>query len=301
LNVHFHMLACDGVFVRPDPGAPPSFVKLAPPRTSDVQEVVRAVAVKVERLLRRRGLLDDEEGGEPDPDDAQSLMMAASVAGRVAMGARAGRKPRMLRGPPRHAGVLPPRCAREGGFNLHAGVSVAARDKEALERLCRYTGRPALSYDRLRLRDDGHVEVRLKRPWSDGTHTLVLSGVELIERLVALIPPRRAHRVVYGGVFGPNAAWRAEIVPGGATAPPGPDDEGSTGECGHPQGSKKHRSWMRWSELLWRVFGVESRACPLCERIMRIHAIIPGWWGTDSILRGLRGTAARGPPQLVCP
>jgi len=99
LDVHFHMLALDGVYTRPDPASAPVFVRLAPPRTSDVQDVVKAVASKVERLLRRRGLLDEVEEADVDTEDAQTSMMAASVSGRLATGPRAGRKPRMLRGP----------------------------------------------------------------------------------------------------------------------------------------------------------------------------------------------------------
>ncbi|MEO0600689.1 MAG: transposase [Myxococcota bacterium] len=299
LNVHFHMLVLDGAITKVEPNQPPTFVPIAPPRTSDVQDVVDAIAAKVERVLRRRGLLDDDIGEDPDSDDAQRLMMEASVSGRIALGRRAGRRPRMLRGPPRHPGALPNRCARQGGFNLHAGVSVAARDREALERLCRYVGRPPLSYDRLRLRDDGAVEVRLKRPWSDGTHTMVFSGVAFIARLAALIPPKRAHRIVYGGVLAPHSAWRAAIVPGGSDLPTLPDggDRGCASDhCG--EGRSRRRRRLAWAELLWRVFGVDGRECPLCDQVMRLHAILPGWWATDRVLRCLRRTAARGPPQL---
>src|SRR5437870_5283183 len=35
-----------------------------------------------------------------------------------------------------------PRCASVSGVNVHANVSVAARDRMGLERLCRYAGRP---------------------------------------------------------------------------------------------------------------------------------------------------------------
>ena len=36
-----------------------------------------------------------------------------------------------------------PLCARVAGFSLHAAQSVAAEDRKALERLCRYGLRPA--------------------------------------------------------------------------------------------------------------------------------------------------------------
>jgi hypothetical protein len=50
--------------------------------------------------------------------------------------------------------------------------------------------------DRLQRRDDGSVVVRLKRVWSDGTSALVFSPAELVERLVALVPPPRANKVI---------------------------------------------------------------------------------------------------------
>jgi len=49
--------------------------------------------------------------------------------------------------------------------------------------------------------------------WSDGTTALVVSPLELVERLVALIPPARANQVLYRGVLAANAAWRKEVIP----------------------------------------------------------------------------------------
>jgi hypothetical protein len=65
----------------------------------------------------------------------------------------------------------------------------------------------------LQRREDGNVVVGLKRVWSDGTSALVFSPSELVERLVALVPPPRANQVIYRGVLAANAAWRAEVVP----------------------------------------------------------------------------------------
>ncbi|MBO84875.1 MAG: hypothetical protein CL927_05925, partial [Deltaproteobacteria bacterium] len=38
----------------------------------------------------------------------------------------------------------------------------------------------------------GRVRIALKRAWSDGTTALELSRLELVERLVSLVPPSRA-------------------------------------------------------------------------------------------------------------
>ena len=63
--------------------------------------------------------------------------------------------------------------------------------------------------------DDGGGEYRilLKTPWSDGTTSIQLSLLELMERLAALVPPPRAHQVLYHGVFSSNAKYRKEYCP----------------------------------------------------------------------------------------
>ena len=61
---------------------------------------------------------------------------AAAVAGRVAHGKRAGAKGPRLRRLPGRPFRLPPRCGESGGYNLHAGVVIAASERAGLERLC---------------------------------------------------------------------------------------------------------------------------------------------------------------------
>ncbi|MBT5329534.1 MAG: hypothetical protein HOL51_25785, partial [Gemmatimonadetes bacterium] len=50
-------------------------------------------------------------------------------------------------------------------------------------------------------------------PWSDGTTHRLLSPLELIEKLAALIPPRRLNLVRYHGILAPNAHERRKTVP----------------------------------------------------------------------------------------
>jgi hypothetical protein len=44
---------------------------------------------------------------------------------------------------------LPKRCASVGGYNLHGGVQVSAKNRKGLEKLCRYIARPPLEKSRL--------------------------------------------------------------------------------------------------------------------------------------------------------
>ena len=53
----------------------------------------------------------------------------------------------------------------------------------------------------------------LKRKWSDGTTGIVFSPIELVERLVAIIPPPKVHQILYRGVLAGNSALRNQIVP----------------------------------------------------------------------------------------
>jgi hypothetical protein len=262
--------------------------------------VVDEISRRVARLLRRRGLLDeaDELVQHDDEDpDAQRLLLAASVAGRVALGTRAGKRPRALRGPPRAHRPLPPRCAVAGGFNLHADVRVAAHDRDALERLGRYIARPAISHDRLSRNPDGDVVLTFKRPWDDGTTAHVLTPLEFIARLAAIVPRPRRHLLHFHGVFAPAARLRARVVPAPA---PTPDRRPLL-----PASVlvPRRSPWIPWSDLLWRVFEVDGRACPSCGRPMVVHAVVRGAWATRRVLASLarpstapRLLRARAPP-----
>ncbi|MBK7950724.1 MAG: transposase [Deltaproteobacteria bacterium] len=73
-------------------------------------------------------------------------------------------------------------------MSLHADVAVPARDRQGLERLCRYVDRPPLALGRLEPLTDGRLAYRFKTPWRDGTTHFVLERRELLERLRAADP-----------------------------------------------------------------------------------------------------------------
>ena len=117
------------------------------------------------------------------PGGYAAALYGASVASRIAMGPRAGRS--VLRvGDQVDADDLPrfegPRCASVGGLSLHANVAVPARDRQRLERLCRYVARPPVASERLSQQPDGQLLYRLKQRWRDGTtHVLIRMEIEL--------------------------------------------------------------------------------------------------------------------------
>ena len=88
-----------------------------------------------------------------------------------------------------------------------------AYQRKELERLCRYITRPAIANERLKRNPAGQVVLQLKSPWRDGTTHIVMSPLELMQRLAALVSRPRLHLIRFHGVLAPHAKLRAQIVP----------------------------------------------------------------------------------------
>jgi len=76
-----------------------------------------------------------------------------------------------------------------GGFSLDASVCIEANDRSGLERLLRYCARPVFALERLRQIDAEHLVYESVKPGPGGSVSLLMTPLELIERLAALIPP----------------------------------------------------------------------------------------------------------------
>ncbi len=265
LNLHFHILALDGVFVSDGSGV--RFRPLASLVSLDVADVLATIARGVRRLLSRRGVGDDagatDAALDPWADTAPVLagVAAASVQGRVALGPRAGQTLRRRGDPPEQtaAWALRPCHARQEGFDLQATVRIPAGHRDTLERICQYALRPPVATDRLRLTPDGQVLLELKRRWSDGTTHLVFDPLELLERLAAITPRPRINLVLYYGVLGARSAWRSQIVP-----TPAKD------ATSHTAARSSRPSASPWAVLMRRSFGFDVLACPLCGGRLRL-------------------------------
>jgi hypothetical protein len=90
-------------------------------------------------------------------------------------------------------------CANLQGLRLLAAVRCGAGQRKTLERLCRYITLPALANDRVHMNASGQVELKLKTPWRDGTTHQVMSPLEFMQRLAALVPRPRLHLIRFGG------------------------------------------------------------------------------------------------------
>ncbi len=286
LNVHLHVLALDGVYVRHQGSGELRFHALLTPTRADVEDVARRTAARIEKILRASGrTFGPEEDDAPPPEltlDEPGLAAcyAAAAQGISVSGDRAGLPTLRLVLPPER----PPRGADTGpladepvaevrGINVHARQLVDGRDRRQLERLCRYITRPPVAQERLERLADGRLERRLKHAWKDGTRALVLEPDDLMVRLVAAVPPPYFHLLRYFGVLSSHSRLRKEVVPlpphdPGATAPPpAPGDQLELeldAESDEPPAGRK-----RWAWLLRHVFAADLDTCPRCSGPMR--------------------------------
>ena len=76
--------------------------------------------------------------------------------------------------------------------------------------------------ERVQTNAAGQVVLKLKTPWRDGTTHLVMSPLEFMQRLAALVPRPRLHLIRFHGVLAPNAKLRALMVPQQPEAPAPP-------------------------------------------------------------------------------
>ncbi len=156
-------------------------------------------------------------------------------------------------------GVL---CYASRGFSLHAATRIVPGDKTGLERLCNYVSRPPLAQGSLQQLSNDEYSFKLKTPWSDGTTHLILSAMERIEKLAALVPPPQVNLVRYHGILARNAKNGDQIVP------QKPDEK----ETRKTRGQSKYR--LLWVALLDRTFGLNLKTCPDCGGKMRMVAAI---------------------------
>jgi len=325
LNVHFHMLVIDGAYRRSTDGRSLRFHAAPPPTDEELAQVLSRVVRGIARVIERQGLGDEPDRlTEEDPLLAQ--LLAAAVQSRAATGPGAGQ--RVLRFGDRveieaasDASEESSGLARANGFSLHAGVAVPANDRQRLERLCRYVGRPPVATERLSKLEDGRLLYELRHRWSDGTSHVAFEPLELIDRLAALIPPPRFHTVRYHGVLASRSKYRAEVVPNEAEAsrpscavgtcvhrddealrPAGPTLESTKPASASVEGTSTRSRTSRpsryysWPELMRRVFEVDVLWCPRCAATpMRILAAIHPPATTRAILTSL-GLPTRAPP-----
>ena len=178
LNVHFHMLFLDGVYLTRDSGNKTNqvFRRVNAPTKADLAVLLHRISTRLARFLVKEGILEQDiedsylnlEHLETDP---MQQVHGHSITYRIAIGSQQGKKVFTLQTllPKEAADDRFSQVAKGGGFSLHAGVATLAHQRQKLERICRYVARPAISEQRLALTRDGRVRYELKTPYRDGT------------------------------------------------------------------------------------------------------------------------------------
>jgi hypothetical protein len=214
LHVHLHTCALDGVYVEDEDADAPRFVPAAAPRRAELTLLTERVALRVMTWLRRRGYTKDEDdhasNDTPDRTFAEALAQVATQRGTVEnvkddSGESEG-----------HADPgAPPvdEAVTRHGFNLHASLTITADDDLGRERLCRYGLRPPFSLSRFRVLRDGRISYRVKKSARRTSRCRIMTPVECIARLCALVPPPRYPLTRFHGVLAPRAKLRPRIVP----------------------------------------------------------------------------------------
>ncbi|MAD07876.1 MAG: hypothetical protein CMP86_10755 [Gammaproteobacteria bacterium] len=110
----------------------------------------------------------------------------------------------------------------------------------------------------------------------DGTSHGVLSPMEFIGRLAALVPRPRVNLTRFHGVFSPNSKLREFVVPAK------PSD--AEGRLEHP-GDQAYS--MTWAQRLKRVFSIEIEKCEKCGGKLKVIACIEDEEVIDKILKHL--------------
>lgn len=182
--------------------------------------------------------------------------------------------------------------AKNSGFSLHAGVATKAHERDRLEKVCRYIA-PAVAEERLSTDDHGNVRYRFKKPWDDGTTALKLTPMELMERLLALVPRPKVHLTRYHGVLGPHYKHRKQIVPKPPELKVVTDNQVSV----DPKQLELKKKNILWARLLARVFNIDVEICSKCGGRMKINAAIEDPKVIRKILEHM-GLDTKPPPPL---
>ncbi len=306
LNIHFHMLFLDGVYVGDAGSARFCWVKA--PTSAELTQLTHTIAHRLARYLERQGLLvrDAEQSYlalENSDEDPMDQLRGHSITYRIAVGPQQGHKVFTLQTLPdeRDADDTPV-AGNVAGFSLHAGVAAKADQRDKLERLCRYITRPAIAEKRLSLTHQGKVRYKLKTPYRDGTTHVIFEPVDFIAKLAALVPRPRVNLTRFHGVFAPNSKHRVWVTP----ARRGKGSPKLSADQDEKIPAQAHVA-MSWAQRLKRVFNIDVETCRVCGSNAKVIACIEDPAVISKILKHLQVQSlldsgvfipnARAPPQ----
>ena len=131
----------------------------------------------------------------------------------------------------------------------------------------------------------------------------------MLERLAALTPRPRINLILYYGVLGARAAWRALVVTFETTdGRRAAAESAATDEAHTETADRRHEPNYVWAELMRRSMGLDVATCPRCGGRLRLIAVIDDPAVVQRVLRHLglpteipTARPARAPPIDVAP
>lgn len=245
LLIHDHVVAFDGGFIEQNGAL--VFVKGAEVEQEELDELARALFEKMEKLLKRHNVMLSTGSGASTVDTPLSGLVA------------------------RYRG-------------LHVFASAPVSDREELRKLFAYLLRGGMDVRRLRELPDGRYAYRLNKKDRNGERELVLTGVEVLQRLASLIPAKRIPQRRYFGVLAAGSSLRKRVVPKGWAKRGSPYDEVNFNPRAH------------WADLMWRVFGIDVMKCVKCGGRMDVVRQVAA--GAQVVVEHAGEQPIRGPPLM---
>jgi len=100
LNIHYHLLFLDGVYIDSADKSRQWFRRVKAPTNDELTHLTHTIARRVARSLERQGLLEQDtghtyltaDGVEEDPESPMNQLLGSSITYRIAVGPQQGRK-----------------------------------------------------------------------------------------------------------------------------------------------------------------------------------------------------------------
>ena len=188
--------------------------------------------------LRKHGYTKDDDHASNDTPERTFAEVLAELATQRGTVENVKDDTGESDGPAEPAAPVRDEAVTRHGFNLHASLTIDAHDDLGRERLCRYGLRPPFSLSRMRVLRDGRISYRVKKSSRRLSRCRIMTPVECIARLCALVPPPRYPLTRFHGVLVPRAKLRPPVVPKmpEGTAAPCPSSSSRNGDAGeHPR------------------------------------------------------------------
>jgi len=304
LNVHLHVVVVDGVFSR-DAARRLQFTPAPPPTNPEMSSLASCVRRRVDKVLVR-----PQSGTTTHQPALERCAQIALFRGDVQ---------KLADDDAQHDDEIEPAvrsgsAVDDGGYNVEASVRIDAGDDFGREHLLRYCARPPLALGRMSMLPGGRIAYRIKKLRGGRAKVRVMTPVELLARLAALVPPPRHPLVRFHGVFAPRSAWRRDVVPKPREATHEHPKKSIAEPETEPENPRKRPSqqptaaslalvprtetltpnviavahWERlrsgallaqtprvdWAALLRRTFETDALECPKCAGRIRVLAIV---------------------------